>query len=591
MIAKEWHGWALVVCFAGLHVPTRFSHFAAAAAMARESSPVMLATGLGLIVAILLLFVVAARGRRWALPLLAAVTYGPYLFLSGIWGPIAGPLAAAMPLCLPGPWGWPLFVAAVTGDVLLRPSAVVSSAVIDLNTGITLFALARLAVLLSQTHAANRRLAELEAADERLRAADDLRRVLGAALADILRLSRRVPPAADGIVEIARISRDAAARARAVVDLRQEPVPVRELDLPDELTGLARRCMAAMVLCVAVIVLSNVADMGDAGRDEWAVALPAASLAIVLQLYHGAPRTRPARAWRLTLPSHILLMGAAALYVGHGVLTPLLSMALANTLLWLPARWSVPVVLVGAVGIGQSLRFYPEVAGYQLYQTASSLVTAIGVFAFNRLPAAAEHLRGLRGQLAGTAVVAERLRVARDVHDLLGSTLSGITLKAELADRAISRDPDKAARLLAEVGPLATRALADMGSITAERAELALRTEVESARELLASAGVDARVHLADAEEAPVLALVLREAVTNVVRHSSARLCTITVQSRAGRVRLRVTNDGVPASAPGTGSGLANLAARVEAAGGTFTAGGQGDGTFALTASVPRQRP
>ncbi|MER5326844.1 histidine kinase [Streptosporangium roseum] len=586
-MVKEWQGWALVVCYVGLLIPTRFSRFMAAAEMKGQSSPLTLVMGLGLIVVIPLLFVMAARGRRWALPLLAIATFGPYLPFPGLWGPIAGPLAAAVPLSLAGPLGWSLFAAVIVGDALLQPSAIASSAVIDVNMGLTLFALVRLAVLLSQTHAANRQLAELEVMHERLRAADNLRNVLGARLTHILRLSRQATATAGTLAEIARISRKATAQARTVADARREPVPVRRLDLPDELTVLARWFIAAMALCVSVIVLSNVADMGDADRGDWAVTLLAAPLAVALQLYHGAPRASAPQAWRWTLPSHILLMGAATFHVGHGTLTPLLSMAVANTLLWLPARWSVPIVVAGAVGIGQSLRLYPEVAGYQLYQTTSALVVAIGVFAFNRLPAAAAHLRGLRRQLARTAVVAERLRVARDVHDLLGFTLSGITLKAELAQRVADHDPDQAARLLQEIGPLALRALTDVGSITAERAKLALHAEIESARELLASAGVEARVHTAGVEEAPVLAWVLREAVTNVVRHSAARLCTITLEVRADEVRLRVTNDGVAPAVPGTGRGLANLAARVEAVGGTLTAGAQGDGTFTLAASAP----
>ncbi|MFI6908338.1 sensor histidine kinase [Nonomuraea sp. NPDC050394] len=585
-MVKEWQGWALVVCYVGLLIPTRFSRFMAAAEMTGRSSPLTLVMGLGLIMVIPLLFVVAARGRRWALPLLAVATFGPYLPFPGLWGPIAGPLAAAAPLSLAGPLGWSLFAAVIVGDALLRPSAIASSAVIDVNMGLTLFALVRLAVLLSQTHAANRQLADLEVTHERLRAADDLRNVLGAGLTRVLRLSGQAPTAGT-FTEIARISREAAAQARTVADARREPVPVRRHDPPDELTALARWFTAAMALCVSVIVLSNVAGMGDADRSDWAVTLLAAPLAVALQLYHGAPRASAPRAWRWTLPSHILVMGAAAFYVGDGTLTPLLSMAVANTLLWLPARWSVPIVVAGAVGIGQSLRLYPEVAGYQLYQTTSALAIAISVFAFNRLPAAAAHLRGLRRQIARTAVITERLRVARDVHDLLGSTLSGITLKAELAQRAIDHDAEHAARLLQEIGPLAVRALTDVGSITAERAKLALHAEIESARELLASAGVEARVHTAGVEEAPVLAWVLREAVTNVVRHSAARLCTITLDVHADEVRLRVTNDGVAAAVPGTGRGLANLAARVEAAGGTFTAGAQGDETFALTASVP----
>ncbi|NUR82498.1 MAG: hypothetical protein HOY71_00260, partial [Nonomuraea sp.] len=150
----------------------------------------------------------------------------------------------------------------------------------------------------------------------------------------------------------------------------------------------------------------------------------------------------------------------------------------------------------------------------------------------------------------------------------------------------IGDDPGAAARLAAEIVPLADRGLADVRSITSGGARLRLSEEIGSARSLLASAGVEVEV-IATGRESPVLATVLREAATNVVRHSSARRCTIAVEEHDDGVRLRVANDGVPLAAPGSGSGLASLAARVEAAGGTFTAADRGDGTFALVATVP----
>ncbi|NUP79179.1 MAG: hypothetical protein HOV96_16710, partial [Nonomuraea sp.] len=318
----------------------------------------------------------------------------------------------------------------------------------------------------------------------------------------------------------------------------------------------------------------------------WAVAVVAASLAVAFQLYHGVPRDS-APAWRWTVPLHIAIVGAAAIHLGGGTMSALVGLAVADTLLWLPARWSVPVVAVGAVAVGFGLRLYPESGGYELYQVASMLGLAVGVFAFNRFPEAAGRLRGLRRQVARSAVVAERLRVARDVHDLLGGTLSAITLKAELALRAIDRDPGQAALLLEEVRPLAARGLADVRAITSGVPRLSLDAEIESARSLLGSAGVEALVTAAG--DSDVLAVVVREAVTNVVRHSAARRCVITVETGARTVRLRVVNDGVPPDAArGTGSGLASLTARVESAGGTFTAGDRGDGTFALVAAVPR---
>ncbi|GGO63905.1 sensor histidine kinase [Nonomuraea cavernae] len=589
-------GWALVLGYIALLVPARFTIVVALANAGGQSSPFTLGICLGLVLAVAALFALVARGRRRAVPVLAVVTFGPYLAFPMLWGPIAGPLAAAMPLSVAGPAGWLLF-----GGVLLADSAVAavlhgpdlatvaSFTIIDMNMGLTLFALVRLAVLLTETQQANRRLAELEAAKERLRAAGDLRRAIGARLVHILRVSRRRPLSPAVLTDLAEISREAATEARRVAAARREPLPEGRTDLPDESTRLSRWALTAMTVNIAVIVLNNVADDVTTTPLHWAVAVVVALLAVVFQLYHGVPRASVPSAWRWTLPLHVLLVGAATLYLGDGTMSALLGLAVANTLLWLPARWSVPAVAAGAAASGFLMRLYPDVGGYELYQVASTIGIAVGVFGFNRFPEAAAHLRDLRRQSAVSAVVAERLRVARDVHDLLGITLSAITLKAELALRTIGDDPDKAALLVEDVRPLAVRGLADVRSITSGGAELSLREEIESARSLLDSAGVEVRVDTAGAEPHPVLATVLREAVTNVVRHAAARWCAIAVEPDGDEVRLRVANDGVPPAVPGTGgSGLPSLTARVEAAGGTFTAGDQGDGTFALVASVPR---
>ncbi|MFC4121654.1 sensor histidine kinase [Nonomuraea zeae] len=592
-------GWALVLGYIALLVPTRFTIVVAMANARGQSSPLVLGICLGLILAVVALFALAARGGRLgrgAVPVLGAATFGPYLAFPMLWGPIAGPLAAAMPLSVAGPAGWLLFGAVLLADtavaaVLHGPDlgTTASFTIIDMNMGLTLFALVRLAVLLTETQTANRQLAGMEAANERLRAAGELRRAIGDRLVGILRASRQVPHTPGLLTGIAEISREAAAEARTVAAAPREPLPEGRTDLPDESTRLSQWALTAMTVNVAAIALTNVGDGAATSPLHWAVAGAAALLAVAFQLYHGVPRASVPRAWRWTLPLHILLIGAAVVHLGDGTMSALLSLAVANTLLWLPARWSVPIVGAAAVATGLLLRLYPDVGGYELYQVASAIGVAVGVFAFNRFPEAARHLRDLRRQITRSAVVTERLRVARDVHDLLGITLSAITLKAELALRALGDDPGKAAALLADVRPLALRGLADVRSITSGGAGLSLREEIESARSLLDSAGVEVRVRAGDAEPCPVLATVLREAATNVVRHSAARQCTIAVEADGGEVRLRVTNDGVTRAVPGTGGGgLAGLAARVGSAGGTFTAGDRGDGTFALVAAVPR---
>jgi signal transduction histidine kinase len=217
----------------------------------------------------------------------------------------------------------------------------------------------------------------------------------------------------------------------------------------------------------------------------------------------------------------------------------------------------------------------------------------VATTALCRLPLAAEQLVVARRELARLAVLRERLRIARDTHDLLGFQLSAIALKAELAGRLADTDPGTARVRLAEAGRVAEEALNSLRSITVEPTGLSFAEEVESARSVLAAAGIGVAVDVhatpGPSVESP-LAIVLREAVTNVVRHSDATTCDIETRSVPGGIRLRVTNDGVRPGAPDAtaGNGLANLLARTRETGGDLTVDRQGD-RFTLVAEVQSQ--
>jgi signal transduction histidine kinase len=210
----------------------------------------------------------------------------------------------------------------------------------------------------------------------------------------------------------------------------------------------------------------------------------------------------------------------------------------------------------------------------------------ISVHALGRLPVTAARLDRARRELVRTSVLRERLRIARDVHDLLGSQLSAIIIRG-----GIAAGPADGARL----AELAGAALATVRSIGAEPAPLRLAAEVESARDLLGAAGARVRVTVAEppAAVAALFAVVLRESVTNVVRHARARRCEISITP----VRLRVSNDGAPR--PGArrtrrgeagGAGLANLRSRAAEAGGALAVE-HADGRFTLTVEVPDAVP
>ncbi|MEV4172224.1 histidine kinase [Nonomuraea sp. NPDC049709] len=224
--------------------------------------------------------------------------------------------------------------------------------------------------------------------------------------------------------------------------------------------------------------------------------------------------------------------------------------------------------------------------------TLSTLVTGLVVYSLLRLARIAKELQAAREDLARSAVVEERLRAARDLHDLLGHSLAAILLKCELARRL---PPERARAELAEVLEMAERAGHDLRSVSGEQRDLSLAAEAESAASILRAARVEVTADLAHpplpAEVETVLSAVLREAVTNVLRHSTARRCSISTAADGGLVRLTVRNDGArPGEARRGSSGLGNLTTRLAALDGRLTTGVE-DGWFRLDARAPYLDP
>ncbi|MFJ2767745.1 sensor histidine kinase [Streptomyces sp. NPDC087300] len=206
-------------------------------------------------------------------------------------------------------------------------------------------------------------------------------------------------------------------------------------------------------------------------------------------------------------------------------------------------------------------------------------------------------LRQARATVAQLAANEERLRLARDLHDLLGHSLSLITLKSELAGRMLPTDPDKAAQQVADIEQVSRQALVDVREAVSGYRRRTLAGELAGARTALTAAGVEADVPLEAPAELPgeegeaALAWALREAVTNVVRHSGARRCTVTFTARqtlAGRrFELCVEDDGSGGPPAAPGNGLTGLAERVAAVGGDLETGPAARHGFRLTVRVP----
>jgi two-component system sensor histidine kinase DesK len=194
--------------------------------------------------------------------------------------------------------------------------------------------------------------------------------------------------------------------------------------------------------------------------------------------------------------------------------------------------------------------------------------------AFYQQIAAKTELRRARADVARLAVTEERLRIARDLHDILGQRLSAVSLKAELAARLAPRDAERAAAEMIEVAAVARAALADVRATVSGYRQMSLCGEVETARALLTAGGIEMDVAVAAMPAAldECAGWIVREAVTNVIRHSAAKHCEIRAIHAADAVIVEVRDDGGGDSeAMAFGNGLTGLAERVHNAGGALT--------------------
>lgn len=268
-----------------------------------------------------------------------------------------------------------------------------------------------------------------------------------------------------------------------------------------------------------------------------------------------------------------------------------LSVACGATLPIRAVYWTVPSSAAVMYLIGR-LSNEKEARGLLLL----TLLIGFAMAGVGQLVRTTIELRKARATVAQLAANEERLRLARDLHDLLGHSLSLITLKSELAGRMLPDHPDKAAQQVADIEQVSRQALVDVREAVTGYRRPRLAVEIAGAQVALTAAGVSAELPaepdlsgLPDESEA-ALAWALREAVTNVVRHSGARRCTVELERRETLdgpvVQLTVEDDGSGGSGAGPGNGITGLTERLEKAGGTLEAGRLKHG-FRLVARVP----
>ncbi|HZC14243.1 MAG TPA: sensor histidine kinase, partial [Thermoleophilaceae bacterium] len=297
----------------------------------------------------------------------------------------------------------------------------------------------------------------------------------------------------------------------------------------------------------------------------------------------------------------LLVLAILALYVelayGGGVPYRFMYVVIAAAVT-LPTRYAAWTIVAVTVAVGWIYVFrsgWDTVAMSWEYIIPFPLI-GIGMIAVSRLVVTVRELRAAREEIARLAIAEERLRFARDLHDLLGHSLSLITLKSELAGRLLLAEPEKAATEVRDIESVARRALREVREAVAGYRRPTLDDELEGAREMLEAAGITCRIEnrlgaSSNGTDA-VMAWAVREGVTNVIRHSRARHCEIRLTRDGEEVRAEISDDGLGSTSEhdgyfASGSGLSGLAERVAASGGSFEAGSLPEGGFRLRVSLP----
>ncbi|MCX4775600.1 sensor histidine kinase [Streptomyces sp. NBC_01264] len=331
-------------------------------------------------------------------------------------------------------------------------------------------------------------------------------------------------------------------------------------------------------------------------------------ISVVFRAFHKRSREAASTRWCLVVMG--LVTCGLALGYGGSWLTffPLLGLATGAVL----RGRTLGVAVIGLSAVGGAIAVYHDGWGAVgvVYGTfLSGMVTA----AILALSETVRELRETRQELARAAVEQERLRFSRDLHDLLGHTLSVIVVKSEAARRLAPRDLDAALAQVADIESVGRQALVEIREAVTGYREASLAGELDRARGVLTAAGIEPVVRQSGpplpARTAALLGWVVRESVTNAIRHSGATRCEIEVRGAAERVRLVITDDGgagvgsdppddgpksgdpksggPPGGGP-AGSGLKGLAERLAAAGGTLGSGpAPGGRGFRVTAELP----
>ncbi|WP_345392598.1 sensor histidine kinase [Nonomuraea salmonea] len=360
-----------------------------------------------------------------------------------------------------------------------------------------------------------------------------------------------------------------------------------------------RRVAWAVTAAVAVGYATNsvIAVVAGGLRGAGLLAfLGCLAVVVSLQLAHYSQGALgwPARVRFLTLALQAVATFAPAAWVGpqFGAAAGFLA---GSTLVVIKGgvRWVLYPAVGAAVLVAALLQGQPWEPLNLIYAVHFTLLTGLMLYAVGSLSTIAAELHDSRTDLVRMAVVQERLRVARDLHDLVGHDLSAITLRYELAYRLLPAARARALEEMRHALDVVRQATVGAQSVTGGYGKMSLAKERTDAAATLSAAQIEAGIRIPDVTLTgrldEVMAIVLREGITNVLRHSKAQHCDVELAVENGTVRLHVANDGVDAvhaDLTDRGDGLGNLTARLAEIGGRLTARGEGH-WFHLTAEAP----
>lgn len=235
------------------------------------------------------------------------------------------------------------------------------------------------------------------------------------------------------------------------------------------------------------------------------------------------------------------------------------------------AAWRRIAILVSATGLaswllGLNLWFWLPAIGFSLF-VAAFIAESRKRHRLNRRLGLAEE------EVGRLARIAERERIARDLHDVLGHTLSLIVLKSELASKLAETDPVRTIAEIRDVERISREALSEVRAAVAGYRSAGLESELAHASKTLGSMGIRLDSQIEPVTVSPsqesVLAMAIREAVTNIVRHAGAHSCRLRLRQRLATCELEITDDGKGGTTP-DGCGISGMRERVEALGGTL---------------------